>query len=45
MCCDNATKMALSHQYDAAVKESNVLLRCIKHDIFVERERNANSIL
>lgn len=36
--------MALSHQYDAAVKKANVPLRCIRHDIFVERGRNANSI-
>ena len=36
--------MALSHQYDAAVKKANVLLQCIRRDIFVERGRNANSI-
>jgi len=36
--------MALSHQYDAAVKKANVLLRSIRCDIFVERGRNANNI-
>lgn len=43
-CCDNATKMALSHQYDAAVKKANVLLRCIRHDTSVDRGKNANRI-
>lgn len=37
--------MALSHQYDAAVRKANVLLQYIRYNIFVERGRNANSIL